>query len=392
MMLSKRDPCSVHKGPSAFGNGPASAGVSFPAAKIFKKQGKLIFFLAVFFAVSGGLYAQTDTAPEYQFPLGDFWSLDAGVGMSNILVKGTSYQLIIDPKLWLSPAWMVGSKVGINYSAEDKNSSNTLSNILTFEGQVYLRWNFLRFGKAENPWNLFGQVGLGLIASYRGDANPLDDVTETRGSVLADGALGLTIPLTDRWHLEPQVRGGYPHVFGFSLTAGYKFPLPRVNQYNNSNQTIVNHIDRNGTPQYVEVIRQLPPEEIIKRVMITSIEFILFGPDIGKYNIGIDRDAQQLNEMILDQTAKMLKDNPALRVRIEGHANPYTINVSEIDELMTLSAMRADTVASQLKARGVSEDQMVIIHYGGTRTATSDWDIRNRNRRVEMILLQVDDE
>jgi len=57
---------------------------------------------------------------------------------------------------------------------------------------------------------------------------------------------------------------------------------------------------------------------------------------------------------------------------------------------MILSAMRANVVTEQLKARGVDEEQIVIISFGGTRTATSEWDVRNRNRRVEMIMIEVD--
>ena len=76
--------------------------------------------------------------------------------------------------------------------------------------------------------------------------------------------------------------------------------------------------------------------------MISSVEFILFGPDIGRYNIGIDRDALQLNELVLEYTVQTLKENQNYRVRIEGHANPYTINHSEIEDLQILSAMRAN--------------------------------------------------
>jgi len=353
----------------------------FHKTGIFKKPQKHIVLFLIFLIVAGGLHAQS------LFPTGDFWSLDMGIGMSNILVKGTSYQMVIDPKLWLSPLLMVGAKAGINYSAENTAGQLGLSNILTFEGQVYLRWNFLRLGKQENPINIFAQGGLGLIAAYRGDSNPLDNVTQTRGSILLDAAAGVTIPLTDRWHIEPLIRGGYPHLFGASLTAGYKFRLPQKIVTNTVTNT---EYKQDVRTEYVEVIKTLPPEEIIKRIMITSVEFVLFGPDIGRYNIGIDKDAQQLNELVLSQTVKMLKDNPRLRVRIEGHANPYTINHSEVEELQVLSAMRADVVAGILRDRGVPDDQIVIVSYGGTRTSTSEWDIRNRNRRVEMILIQVD--
>jgi len=305
-----------------------------------------------------GLYAQNE------FPAGNFWSLNAGFGMSDILVDGLSFQAIIDPKIWLSPALTAGSKTGINYSTDE---------ILTLEGQVYLRWNFLSLGRIpERKTNIFVQGGIGLLAAYRGWDSPFDDVTRTRGSILADAALGVTIPLTPRWHVEPLIRGGYPHIAGFSVTIGYKFPLP------------------NARVEYVNVIKTIPPNELIKIVKISAIEFILFGPDIGRYNIGIDRDAQQLNELVLNATAQMLKDNPDYQVRIEGHANPYTISASEAEDLMALSAMRAETVAEQLRLRGVDENQMVVISFGGTRNATNEWDVRNRNRRVELLIAQID--
>lgn len=330
------------------------------------KRNILLFMLST--VLTGGLLAQT----ENSFPSADYWSLDAGIGISNTLVDGISLQLIVDPKIWLSPALMVGSKMGVNYSIEDHSS---WSNILTLEGQVYLRWNFLRFGRPDRIVNIFAQCGLGLFASYRGDNNPFDNVKLTRGSLLADAAIGVTIPLSDRWHIEPSVRGGYPHMFGVTLTAGYKFPLPQKNLLRT---------------EFIEIIRTIPPSEIVRSVMITSVEFILFGPDIGSFNVGIDRDAQQLNELVLDQTAALLRENSNLRVRIEGHVNPYTNQHYEVDEIMALSAMRSNTVAEQLKARGVDDEQMVVISYGGARVATSEYDIRNRNRRVELIIIQID--
>jgi len=341
----------------------------------FKSAALMISLLAL----TGALYAQME------FPAGDFWSLDAGLGMSSFLVRGQAYQLVIDPKLWLSPTLMVGSKAGINYSFESESSSQTLGDILTFEGQVYLRWNFLRFGKAANPFYVFAQAGVGLISAYRGTNNPFDDATKTRGSVMADAALGITIPITSRWHIEPSVRGGYPHLLGFSVTAGYKFPLPK------NTTTTINAFNESRTrTEYVEMIRTLPASEIIKRIMITSVEFILFGPDIGRYNLGIDADARQLNELVLIQTAQFLKDNPNTIVRIEGHVNPYTVNHYEIDELNVLSLMRAQAVADELRAKGIRDDQMVIISFGGSRAVTSELDIRNRNRRVELIIIQLD--
>ena len=335
--------------------------------KLLKKHGLLLLILVIF---TGGLYAQTG------FPAGDFWSLDAGFGMGGMMVDGTAFQLFIDPKLWLTPPLMIGVKTGISYSTEHDH-------IFTLEGQAYLRWNFLSLGSnPERLTSIFIQGGLGLLASYRGSqgsTNPFDDVTRTRGSVLADAAAGVTIPLTPRWHIEPLVRGGYPHMWGVSLTAGYKFPMRHRTKYE----------EFTGT-EYVEIIRTIPAAEIVRNVLISEVEYILFGADTGIYNAVIDRDAQQLNELVLNEIAHILHDNPNCVVRIEGHANPITASPAETEVLMTLSAARANAVAEQLKARGVNEEQIITIALGGTRNATSDWDARNRNRRVELIIVQVD--
>jgi hypothetical protein len=336
-----------------------------------KCMGKRVLLLLTIFIITTKIYAQTE------FPSGDYWSLDAGIGMSGLLVEGSSFQAVIDPKLWLSPPLMVGSRVGVNYSIETEDTD--LSNILTFEGQVYLRWNFLRLGKkADKKTNIFAQGGLGLISAYRGKDNPFNDVTKTRGSILAEAALGVTIPFTERWHIEVSGRGGYPHIWGVSVTTGIKIPLPSKTIYRTSEE-------------YGDIIRSIPPDEIIKYVLISSVEFVLFGPDIGRYNVGIDGDAQALNELTLNYIAQTLKENPDYRVRIEGHANPVTPDTTEAGELMSLSTMRANTVAAQLRAKGVKDEQIVIVALGGTRTITGDHDIWNRNRRVELLIIQIDD-
>ena len=328
--------------------------------------------------LANGLFAQ------WEFPAGDFWSLDGGIGMGNIGVDGASFQLVVDPKLWLSPALMVGSRAGMAFSFETEGYHSRLGNILTLETQVYLRWNFLRLGdNPEKLINIFAQGGIGLLASYRGEDNPFDDVTETRGSFLADAAVGVTIPFTPRWHIEPSVRAGYPHIWGFTVTAGYKFPLPQ--------KTIIkegqDRIEIQDRVEYVDVIRT---NEIIRRIMISQVEYILFGPDISQFNVGLDADGRALNELVINNIGQVLKDNPDFRVRLEGHANPVYNNPEEIQVLAALSENRANEVSRLLRERGVREEQIVIVYFGGNRILTSEQQRWNLNRRVEMIVVQGD--
>jgi len=330
-----------------------------------------LVFLA-FMALAGGLHAQT-TAPDQTRP---FWALDFGLATNETLVDGLSFGFVLDPSVSLSPRFMVGSKNQINFSPEGDETM-----IVALETQAYLRWNFLRFG--SNRINtVFLQGGVGLMAVYRGN-----DVQMTRGSILADGTLGITIPISDRWHVEPSVRAGYPFIMGASITAGIRFPFRRTPPPPLTRAEYI-EIIRELPP--VEVIRELPPIEIIRRIIITQVEYVIFGPDTGNYNQGIGVDAMALNNLVIDTVANTLKEDSNMIVRIEGHANPVDHDEAEIAVLTALSRARANSVAELLRERGVPEEQILVIAHGGERILASEYDHWNINRRVELIIKYVD--
>jgi len=335
---------------------------------IFRNLKRHIILPLALIMLSGGLYAQTE------FPGGDYWSLDAGFGMTDILVKGTSYQFVVDPKIWLSPPLMIGNHLDVNYSTDE---------ILSLENQLYLRWNFLRLGKQENKFNVFVQGGVGLIAaSKKGESELYNDPTLTRGSFMLDTELGMTIPLGSSWHIEPAVRVGYPHIAGASITMGYKMPF----RGGGNVQSFIVEADK----EKYRVNTNSKSRDLNEVVLngIAGVEFILFGADIGQYNVEIDRATQFINDMALNEIANMLKMNPDFRVRIEGHANPILTHPKEKSDLMNLSQTRANVIAGQLKARGISENRMIVIAYGGSRPVTLQQDYCNRNRRVELIVFK----
>lgn len=338
---------------------------------------KSVLLFALLALLTGGIYAQT----ENDYPAGDFWSLDGGLGYAGFAENGKAFGLIVEPKLWLSPPLMVGARAAAYMAFETQASwlnfdPSATSDAIYIEGQVFIRWNFLRLGDNINrKINIFAQGGLGLTATYRGNEVFYDDPEARRGSILLDAALGVTVPITDLWHIEAQVHGGFPHMIGASLLAGFKFPLPQ--------KTTVQ-------TEYIEAEPRVEYREVVKMLNIQSIEFILFGPDIGAYNLGVDRDGQALNDLVLTATAEFLNEHPEYTVRLEGNANPVTTDPNEATELMILSQYRANTVAAELEKRGVSRDQMVLAAFGGTRTVTSDRDRWDMNRRVEIIIMNAE--
>jgi outer membrane protein OmpA-like peptidoglycan-associated protein len=102
--------------------------------------------------------------------------------------------------------------------------------------------------------------------------------------------------------------------------------------------------------------------------------------------VNIDNDTRKHNEQVINEIANTLKNHPDYRVRIEGYANPIISNPGKAGGLVSFSKMRADTVAEQLRVKGVDEKQMMIVAFGGAKPVTEDKSCCNKNRRVELIV------
>jgi len=320
-----------------------------------------------------------------------FWSLNGGIAIGDILVDGISIGVVIEPRFEIFPDIFIGSKNGLNFATDG---------VISLEAQVYLRWNFWQFEAFGFNPDVFIQGGAGFLGALRGPGDK-NHITDSRSSVLGDITAGLTIPFASRWQIEPSFRVGYPFIFGFALTAGIKLPLTTTKirteiitetiietAIETVAETITETVKETVTEiENVNVDRIIPSEDIRTRMVITQSGYILFGADSPVFNRGIDTDARALNELVLNNVARILTENPEFKVRLEGHANPVTRQESEVNELTVLSQRRAEEVARLLKIRGVKEEQIIIVVYGGTRTISSDHDHWNMNRRVEIIIV-----
>ena len=325
---------------------------------IFSKPHSVVIMLSAFLFLAGGLYAQTR------------FSIDAGLGSSFISEDGVSFGLFLEPKFGFTPAFMIGNKSAAHFSTDK---------IFSLETQCFVRWNFLRFGSLFNTTNIFIQGGIGFISLFHDI-----DLKESRATLLADATVGVTIPLGKNWHIEPSIRGGYPFMAGVTVLAGKSIPIRR--RLLGPGIETPPEVLRKEVIEIIEFI----PNELIRRFMVTQVEYVIFDSDNLSFNEGLDLDAQSLNTLVLDQTAKILLENPSFRVRIEGHANPVTNAPEEAQELIDISMQRSNEVARQLMEKGVQEEQIVVIGYGGARViaATEDHDHWNMNRRVELIIVR----
>lgn len=84
----------------------------------------------------------------------------------------------------------------------------------------------------------------------------------------------------------------------------------------------------------------------------------------------------------LNEVVKILNDNPALKLRIEGH----TDNVGAEEFNMKLSTSRADAVKAFFESKGISSDRLEREGFGESKPVADNKTAAGRslNRRVEM--------
>jgi len=89
----------------------------------------------------------------------------------------------------------------------------------------------------------------------------------------------------------------------------------------------------------------------------------------------------------VDRLAKLLKDNPLLHIRIEGHTD---VN-GKAKDLLELSEKRAKAIKQFLTKNGVEAERVSTKGFGGTRPISENTNelSRQKNRRVEVIITKV---
>jgi OmpA-OmpF porin, OOP family len=87
---------------------------------------------------------------------------------------------------------------------------------------------------------------------------------------------------------------------------------------------------------------------------------------------------------VLDEVAKILQENPDIKLSIEGH----TANNGYYDANMRLSQMRADNVKTYLEKKGISPDRLKAKGFGPTQPVSKGKTPAEiaQNRRVELKL------
>ena len=129
--------------------------------------------------------------------------------------------------------------------------------------------------------------------------------------------------------------------------------------------------------EYTEITRDyyLTPIEVGQSIQLNHIYF-----ETSKYDL--------LSESFyeLDKVVKLLKENPTMKIEIEGH----TDNVGNPEKNQILSLNRAKAVMDYIVSKGIAANRITAKGFGSNRhIADNDTDAnRKLNRRVEFTIIQ----
>lgn len=130
--------------------------------------------------------------------------------------------------------------------------------------------------------------------------------------------------------------------------------------------------------QALDVKAALLPAEQMKRELDAKGHVALY------INFDFDKaDIRPESQPIIDEIVKLQKNNPGLRLAVEGH----TDNVGAPDYNRRLSNARAHSVTAALTARGIEASRLKAVGYGQDKPIADNGadDGRAKNRRVELV-------
>jgi len=201
-------------------------------------------------------------------------------------------------------------------------------------------------------------TGLGGVKVFEGKAEDMDP---------------LRLEFSDMRHRYP--------VYGTDHIGVYMLRTPEseiwVEAYINPNQR---------GPYYLTVVEKkalevkaslLPAEEMKKELDAKGHVALYINFDFNK------ADIKPESQPIINEVVKLLKSNPGLNLKVEGH----TDDVGTPDYNKSLSDARAKSVVAALRAQGIADKRLDAVGYGEDKPIADNGSDAGRaqNRRVELV-------
>jgi OOP family OmpA-OmpF porin len=134
--------------------------------------------------------------------------------------------------------------------------------------------------------------------------------------------------------------------------------------------------DGDGVPDYKDQCPNTPKGAPVNAVGCWSLKGINF--DYNKWDIKPEYNS------LLDENAKVLEDNPTMKVEIQGH----TDGIGSQGYNQPLSEKRAGSVKAYFESKGISADRITSRGFGKSKPiATNDTpEGRAKNRRIDIVI------
>jgi outer membrane protein OmpA-like peptidoglycan-associated protein len=320
----------------------------------------LIFFIFLYFTVP--------LSTLYSLPAGGFVGINPEINgyTREGFSLGGGLALGID----LNDSFSAGLKAGF---------FDNLDTVSAIDTAIFFRYYFPFLRKPKNTDGPFVQLEAGsAVLLERGYSENPEVFPAFSGGL----SIGWRFNLGEHWYIEPAARGGYPHIWGGSLTAGIRF------KWEGGNKTAAKKEIKEG--DVIDDMKIISDEEGNLRLQMFSIMFRNNQADFT----GLSEEIIKNNYETIRHVAEFLNKYNNYRIIIEGHANPTTAEgrarEQEKDNLIRMSEKRAEKVMEILKVYGVDPGRMSVVGAGFSKTLAPYNDRENnwKNRRVEIILIK----
>ncbi len=363
---------------------------------------KLVTILTVLLFTTSLMQAQA---------LKDSWSLGFGYSSYQLTSTGVMIRAFKSHGGYLSLQRNLTEHSGLRLALDfgsitnsEPGSKGYLANDITttsFAGRLDYVYNFMPC-ETLTP---FATVGVGLnyysVDMYAGAKDPDADIALEIGA-----SVGMLANLSDNWKLKAEL-GSYQlasttfdgiggtegyGLLGANLDAFAKFDIG-VEWYFSKGEAskICALYDGLEMPDPVDyerlenIVKKYIPREVVKEVVVEK-EVPAKGGNNNMVLMGVNY-AFNSNRLkpesypILYHAAKVLKQNPDLKVEVQG----YTDNIGSEKANKVLSQRRADSVKKYLQARGISASRIRAVGYGESNPVGDNRDAAGRamNRRIE---------
>ena len=259
---------------------------------------------------------------------------------------------------------MYNEKDGLTEVFDYETMENfTGSNIVTTEGKlgiIYFSENFNQKLFDKSFYDYFDKIGAKQL--YKGDF-PEDEKL--------------------REQLAKNMWNGKISTYGLQRQSNTPFA---VYAFKNNSKKYVLNIQSNSAQGNVFIMELKDFEQTITKFTSKQMLDDINAKGKAILNINFDTDKATLKpdgQVIVDEIIKLMKENPSLKISIEGH----TDNTGNADRNKKLSDERANSVLNSLVSSGISKSNLKASGFGSEKPlVTNDTDENKaKNRRVELV-------